>query len=329
MMNLSGKRVLVTGAGGFIGSHLTELLVHEGAEVRAFCKYNGRGDLGKISQLPETVFRQLEIQSGDLQDPFVVDRAVEDRDIVFHLAALIGIPYSYLAPADYVATNITGTLNVLEACRRHQVTRVLQTSTSEVYGSAVEIPMNEKHRLHPQSPYAASKVASDSLALSYFRSFDTPVVVVRPFNTFGPRQSTRAVIPTIFRQLMDTGELKLGSLTPRRDFTYVTDTARGFIELAQCDSAIGETVNLGTGMSHSIEEIAGTCMKIAGKTSVIHCENKRIRPDKSEVDHLQADVSKVKQLCNWSANIDFETGLRLTFEDLKLAPPSLTSGYSI
>ncbi|MEC8432684.1 MAG: GDP-mannose 4,6-dehydratase, partial [Planctomycetota bacterium] len=170
---------------------------------------------------------------------------------------------------------------------------------------------------------------SDSLALSYFRSFDTPVVVVRPFNTFGPRQSTRAVIPTIFRQLMDTGELKLGALTPRRDFTYVTDTARGFIELAQCDSAIGETVNLGTGISHSIEEIAGTCMKIAGKTSVIHCENKRIRPDKSEVDHLQADISKVKQLCNWSANIDFETGLRLTFEDLKLAPPSLTSGYSI
>ncbi len=329
MTNLSGKRVLVTGAGGFIGSHLTELLVEEGAEVRALCKYNGRGDLGKLASLPAAIKAEIDLQTGDIRDPFFVDRTVAGCDVVFHLAALIGIPYSYAAPADYVATNVNGTLNILEACRRHQVGRLLQTSTSEVYGSAVETPMTETHRLHPQSPYAASKVASDALALSYFRSFDTPVMVVRPFNTYGPRQSTRAVIPTILRQLIDAQQLQLGSLTPLRDFTFVTDTARGFIELSKCDQALGETVNLGTGECVSICEVAQLCMKVAQRNIEIACDDQRVRPAKSEVDRLQADIQKVQQLCSWKPRVDLESGLKHTFEDLQHEHADRRMGYSI
>lgn len=329
MTNLSGKQVLVTGAGGFIGSHLTELLVREGAAVRVLCKYNGRGDLGKLSHLPAEIIDTIEIQTGDIRDPFLVDRLVSGCDIVFHLAALIGIPYSYTAPADYVETNVQGTLNVLEACRRHRVDRLLQTSTSEVYGSAVETPMSESHRLHPQSPYAASKVASDALALSYFRSFDTPVVVVRPFNTFGPRQSTRAVIPTILRQLMNAQELRLGAVTPMRDFTFVTDTAQGFIELSKSEKALGETVNLGTGKCISIGDIAELCMKVTQQSLPLICDEERVRPAKSEVDRLQADIQKVQNLCSWAPQVDLESGLRQTFEDLQQTHADPRTGYSI
>jgi NAD dependent epimerase/dehydratase len=329
MTNLSGKRVLVTGAGGFIGSHLTELLVHEGASVRVLCKYNGRGDLGKLSNLSPKLTDQIDIQTGDIRDPFLVDRLVSGCDIVFHLAALIGIPYSYTAPADYLATNVQGTLNVLEACRRNKVERLLQTSTSEVYGSAVETPMCETHRLHPQSPYAASKVASDALALSYFRSFDTPVVVVRPFNTYGPRQSTRAVIPTILRQLLDAQELRLGDVTPMRDFTFVTDTAQGFIELSKCEQAAGETVNLGTGKCISIGDVAQLCMKVTQRELPLSCDEERVRPAKSEVERLQADIQKVQKLCSWTPQVDLESGLRCTLQDLQQEHADPRTGYSI
>src|SRR5262245_32651514 len=253
-MSLQQKRVLVTGAGGFIGSHLTEALVRSGAAVRAMVHYNGRGDWGQIGLLPRDVQEKLEVVLGDVRDRTGVRKAVEGCEIVFHLAALIGIPYSYVAPQSYVETNIVGTLNVLEACRDCGVQRLLQTSTSEVYGTAQYTPIDERHPLHAQSPYAATKIGSDQLTYSYFAAFGMPIVVVRPFNTFGPRQSTRAVIPTIITQALASSEIQLGSTTPVRDFLFVRDTAHGFMAAADAriEKVAGEVINLGTGRGVTI-----------------------------------------------------------------------------
>ena len=259
------RRVLVTGAGGFIGSHLVERLGREGASVRALLRYSSRADAGNLRFLPPDLFARVEILRGDVRDPHFMLDACDGVDIVFHLAALIAIPYSYQAPGEYVAVNVAGTVNVLEAARRHKVGRVVQTSTSETYGTAQYRPIDEKHPLVAQSPYAASKVGADKLAESYHLSFDLPVVTVRPFNTFGPRQSARAVLPTILAQLLSgRRELCLGALEPQRDLTYVEDTVAGMLALADCDAAVGRTVNLGTGEALSIGDLARRCMRVVG-----------------------------------------------------------------
>lgn len=313
-MNFQGKRVLVTGADGFIGSHLTEALVESGARVRAMVHYNGRGDWGQIGLLPADVQNAVEVVLGDVRDRTGVRKTVEGCEIVFHLAALIGIPYSYTAPQSYVDTNITGTLNILEACRDCGVRRLLQTSTSEVYGTAQYTPIDEKHPLHAQSPYAATKIGSDQLAYSYFAAFGTPVVIVRPFNTFGPRQSTRAVIPTIITQALDGPDIQLGSTTPVRDFLFVRDNARGFIAaaLAPTDRVLGEVINLGTGRGVTIGSVVERVGKILGKQLRVTSTANRQRPEKSEVFELVCSADKVATLTGWRATTSLEDGLRET-----------------
>jgi NAD dependent epimerase/dehydratase len=306
-----GTKVLVTGAGGFIGSHLVEDLVRAGAEVRALVHYNSRGDLGVLGDTDERVLREVEVVYGDITDPHQMLSVVAGRQAIFHLAALIGIPYSYVAPSSYVAANVTGSLNLLEAARAAEVERFVQTSTSEVYGSAQSVPMSESHPLHPQSPYAASKVASDMLAISFSLSFEFPAVVVRPFNTFGPRQSARAVIPTILSQLLAGGKVKLGALDTRRDFTFAPDTAEGMRKAAESD-VTGEVVNLGTGEDHSIRDVAELCARILGRDLVLEADAERVRPAASEVDRLQSDPSKAARLIGWRPRHSFEEGLRET-----------------
>lgn len=310
-----GKRVLVTGAGGFIGSHLTEALCDAGAQVRAMVRYNSRNDWGFLEDLPEKHKESVEIVSSDIADPFAVDSAVEGCDTVFHLAALIGIPYSYVAPESYVRTNITGTLNVLQAAKRYGIRRMVQTSTSETYGTAQYTPIDEKHPLVGQSPYSASKIGADQMALSFFRSFEFPVVVLRPFNTFGPRQSARAVIPTIISQLAANGTLTLGSLSPIRDFTYVGDTARGFMAAGEAPKEVeGEVINVGTGRAVTIGETASMICELMNLESGIEHQSNRVRPGKSEVMELICDARKAERLMNWSAEISFEEGLKATIE---------------
>src|SRR5512136_2836669 len=265
MKKLSRSRVLITGAGGFIGSHLCELCLAEGAEVRAFVHYNSRSDWGMLEDLDRKMLRRIEIVAGDLRDAEAVRRVVKGCHRVYHLGALIGIPYSYLNPADVVQTNVMGTLHVLQACVDSGVDRLVQTSTSEVYGTARYVPMDEDHPLNPQSPYAATKVGSDKLAESYFRAYGLPVTILRPFNTYGPRQSPRAVIPTIITQALHSRKIKLGSLEPRRDLTYVTDTARGFVAAAASPGAKGTTVQLGTNREISIKELVDLIGRILGK----------------------------------------------------------------
>ena len=304
-----GRKILVTGAGGFIGSHLTEALVREGASVRAMLRYSSRADSGNLDHLPEEIRQKIEIIRGDIRDPFFIREAIGGVEVVFHLAALIGIPYSYVAPSDYVAVNVTGTLNVLEAARSAGV-RVVHTSTSETYGTAQYRPIDEKHPLVAQSPYSASKIAADKLAESYFLSFSTSVITVRPFNTFGPRQSARAVVPTILSQLLSgAAEIRLGSLEPQRDMTYVEDTVEGFLAAANCDAAIGRTVNLGTGTTQSVGDIARMCMKVAGREAVIISDDARIRPDKSEVMALISDNRTARDLFGWTPRFSLEEGL--------------------
>ena len=312
---LRHKRVLVTGAGGFIGSHLVEALVSKGAAVRAFVKYNGRGDLGMLSDVPIDVQKSVEVIAGDICDPFFVRKAVAGCNTVFHLAALIGIPYSYVAPIHYVKVNTEGTLNVLQACREERTPRVIHTSTSETYGTARYVPIDEDHPLQGQSPYSASKIAADKMAESYYNAFDLPVVTVRPFNTFGPRQSARAFIPTAITQALTSDEIKMGSLDPVRDLTFVKDTVEGFIAVGLCDAAIGQVVNLGVGTGDTIGVVVNTILRLLGKEHMqIHQDPARIRPHKSEVLRLISDNRRARELSGWRPRYSLEQGLVETIE---------------
>ncbi len=305
-------RVLVTGAGGFIGSHLTETLLQFGARVRALVHYNSRNDWGLLELVHPDLRRQLEIVAGDITDPFGVSRAVADCEVVFHLAALIAIPYSYLAPANYVAVNCGGTLNLLEAARQHRVRRFIHTSTSETYGTAQYTPIDEEHPLKGQSPYSASKIGADKLAESYFLSFGTPVATIRPFNTYGPRQSARAVIPTIISQGLTGDTIRLGSLTPVRDLNFVSDTVAGFLKVAESEQAIGQVINVGSGKSVSIGQLAQTSIALLGGKKEIICEEQRVRPEASEVMELLCNYQKAKALLGWEPKVSLEEGLGRT-----------------
>jgi NAD dependent epimerase/dehydratase len=313
-MLLKKSRVLVTGAGGFIGSHLVRALVEKGSKVSALVHYNSRNDWGRLEELPREIIEKVKVVSGDVRDPFFVKKITLDADAVFHLAAAIAIPFSYVAPEHYVETNIKGTLNVMEAARANKTRKVIHTSTSEVYGTAQYTPIDEKHPLVGQSPYSASKIAADKIAESYHRSFGLPVVTVRPFNTFGPGQSARAVIPTIISQLLtQKGEVKVGSVGPVRDFTYVKDTVEGFISAAE-RGADGETINLGTGRGISVGELIKTISSIAGIKPKIITDKIRIRPAKSEVFTLISDASKARRSLGWKPSHTLEEGLEKTID---------------
>jgi len=307
---IKGERILVTGAGGFIGSHLVETLMQAGARVTAMVRYNSASSIGNLIFLPPPLRDNLTIAAGNIEDADFVYRAMEGQDIVLHLAALIAIPYSYVAPRSYVRTNVEGTLNVLEAARRLRTRRVIHTSTSEVYGSARRIPIDEDHPLQAQSPYSASKIGADKIADSYFRSFDTPVVTVRPFNTFGPRQSARAFIPTIIIQALCREVIQLGSLAPQRDMTYVADTVDGFVRAAIAPDILGETINLGTGTTFTIGEFAKRILGLMGCSKPIVHDKVRDRPEKSEVQQLVSDNRKAAQLLHWRPTISLDDGLR-------------------
>ncbi|MGD1004249.1 MAG: SDR family NAD(P)-dependent oxidoreductase [Methanoregulaceae archaeon] len=316
-MKWDGKRVLVTGAGGFIGSHLVDLLLNKGAEVTAFVHYNARNNWGWLDGQYNSNSLHLKVISGDVTDAAFVQKAIENQEIVFHLAALIGIPYSYAAPESYVNTNIKGTLNVMQACLDSGVNRVIHTSTSEVYGTAQYTPIDEKHPLQGQSPYSASKIGADKIAESYYCSFDLPVVTIRPFNTFGPRQSNRAVIPTIVTQALTSNVVKLGSLSPIRDLTFVADTVQGFLQFASNKKAIGMTINIGTGIGVSIGELANRIIAITNPIAKIICEKDRIRPEKSEVMKLVCDNTLARELIGWEPKHTLEEGLSITCEWMK------------
>ncbi len=306
-------KTLVTGAGGFIGSHLTEWLLEKNHEVRALVRYSSEGGWGKLREIPERLRPRLEVRLGDVRDPYMMRDLVEGCDCVFHLASLIGIPYSYHAPASYVATNVGGALNLLEACRAARVRRLIITSTSEVYGTGRYIPMDESHPLQAQSPYAASKIAADKLAESYFCSFDVPVVILRPFNTYGPRQSARAVIPTIFAQVFSGAkEIFLGNLSPERDLTYVEDTARAFLAAAEIPGIEGKTVHFGQGESVSIGELGRLCLEVAQTDAKVKITKDRERPQKSEVDRLVCDAANARRLLGWTPQVALKDGLRRT-----------------
>ena len=310
-----GKNVLVTGAGGFIGSHLVQRLVESGATVRAFVRYNSRNDRGMLELLPKEVLSSVDVVFGDLRDPYAVRGACESVQIVFHLGALIAIPYSYLRPREVVETNVMGTLNVLMAAREARVQRIVHTSSSEVYGTAQYTPIEENHPLQGQSPYAASKIGADKLAESFYCAFDLPVATIRPFNTYGPRQSARAVIPSIISQALTRDQIHLGDLEPLRDFTYVTDTVDGFIKMAQADTRVlGQEINLGTGTEISIGELAKTIFQLVGVAPQIVTEESRVRPDKSEVYRLCADNRKAREVMGWSPQISLTEGLRQTID---------------
>ncbi|MFD7338995.1 GDP-mannose 4,6-dehydratase [Streptomyces violascens] len=319
------RTVLVTGAEGFIGSTLVDLLVGLGANVRAFVHYKPYAEKGFLAHL--IGHPQVEMLSGDVRDAGRVSDAVAGCDTVFHLAALIGIPYSYDSPGAYVQTNVVGTENIAEACRRHSVRRLVHTSTSEVYGTALTAPISEQHPLQPQSPYSASKIGADMMALSHWHAFELPVTVVRPFNTYGPRQSARAVIPTILAQLhAGVREIKLGSLTPTRDFTYVTDTARGFLAVAECDRALGEVVNLGTGREIAIGDLAEALIAASGREASVVVDPARLRPSGSEVERLLSDNARAREWAGWEPEVSLEEGLKRTSawveENLALFAPT-------
>lgn len=313
----SGRKVLVTGAGGFIGSHVAETLARSGADVRAFVRYTSRSDNGWLEQADPEVASSIEVFRGDLVNPDAVAGAIDGREVVFHLGALIPIPYSYRHPREFVSANVVGTLNVLEAARRADLGRIVHTSTSEVYGTAQTVPIDEDHALRPQSPYAASKVGADQLALSFQRSFDTPAVIARPFNTYGPRQSARAVIPTIVSQALSREKIELGALEPTRDFLYVEDTVAGLLRCGEADGVVGEVVNLGTGTEISIGEVAEHVLRILGRQLPVTLDEKRLRPADSEVERLIAGTDKAKRLLGWEPTVDLDEGLRRTIDWLK------------
>lgn len=312
-INWNGRTVLVTGAEGFIGSTLVDMLVDRGAKVRAMVHYKPYAEKGYLARYLDDPHSPVEMIAGDVGDAGRVMDAVAGCDTVFHLAALIGIPYSYDSPGAYVRTNVVGTENVAEACRRHSVRRLLHTSTSEVYGTALTAPISETHPLQPQSPYSASKIGADMMALSHWHAFELPVTVVRPFNTYGPRQSARAVIPTILAQLHSGARtVRLGSLTPTRDFTYVTDTASGFLALADCDRALGESVNLGTGREISIGNLATALIAASGRDAQVVVDPARLRPSGSEVQRLLSDNTRAREWAGWQPEVSLEDGLKQT-----------------
>ncbi|MBP7125679.1 GDP-mannose 4,6-dehydratase [Myxococcota bacterium] len=324
-MDLKGRRVLVTGADGFIGSHLVEALAREGAIVRAFCYYNSWGRQGWLEApfLDPEILREIEAFPGDIRDPGRVRQAVEGCEVVFHLSSLIAIPYSYHAPASYVQTNVLGALHVLEACRDVGVARLVHTSTSEVYGTARRVPIDESHPLQGQSPYSASKIAADVLVESFHRSFGVPAVTVRPFNTYGPRQSPRAVIPAILGQLLaGLPELRLGALHPTRDFVFVEDTVAGFLAAARRDGIEGEVIQLASGREISIGHLAEQCMEVVGRRVPVITEGVRLRPAESEVERLVGDASKARNLLDWNPRVTLEEGLVCTADFLRRHPPS-------
>jgi len=313
-MDWSKTNILVTGAGGFIASHLVEELIQRGASVRAFVRYNSRGDIGLLSQLEPKDLKAIEVIAGDLRDLPAVQQAVKGVDLIFHLGALIAIPYSYLHPAEVVETNVIGTLNILLAARGLGIAKVIHTSTSEVYGTAQVVPIDENHPLQGQSPYSASKIGADKLAESFYCAYGLPVVTVRPFNTYGPRQSARAVIPTIISQALSRDELHLGSLETRRDFTYVTDTVAGFIRAAEAQGVEGQVFNLGSGSEVSVAELVTAIGKILGRELPVVQEVARLRPDKSEVLRLLSDNRKAKAQLGWQPRVSLEQGLTQTVE---------------
>ena len=312
------KSVLVTGADGFIGSHLVELLVNQGYKVRAFSFYNSFGTWGWLDTLPKSILNEVEVFAGDIRDAYGVQLAMQNIDTVYHLAALIAIPFSYHSPATYIETNINGTLNVLQAGKMLGTTKILITSTSEVYGTAKYVPIDEKHPLQGQSPYSASKIGADKLAESFYRSFDMPITIVRPFNTFGPRQSARAIIPTIITQLLSGKEaIELGTVTPTRDFNYVIDTANGFLEIAKSDLTIGEEINIATQREISIGDIAKELIKQINPNAYIVNDDKRMRPVNSEVNRLLGSNRKILEITEWKPQYSFEKGIEKTIEFYK------------
>ena len=309
------KRVLVTGADGFIGSHLTEMLLEKGYSVKAFTFYNSFNNWGWLDTLPEKKLSEINIFSGDIRDPNGVREAMRGIDMVFHLAALIAIPFSYHSPDSYVDTNIKGTLNVLQAARELETEKIMITSTSEVYGTAQYVPIDEKHPFQGQSPYSATKIGADRLAESFYRSFRLPVAIVRPFNTYGPRQSARAVIPTIITQLLaGKTKIKLGMLTPTRDFNYVKDTAEGFVAIAESDKTVGEEINIASQREISIGDLASEIIKQINPNAELVCDEQRIRPEKSEVNRLLGSNEKIQKLTNWKPRYSLEQGLGETIE---------------
>lgn len=311
-MSIQAKRILITGSDGFIGSHLAEELVRRGAKVRAFVFYNSFNSWGWLDQAPADIKRELEVVAGDIRDTYSIETASRDCDIVMHLAALISIPYSYGAPESFVDTNVRGTLNVLQAARRAEVEQVIHTSTSEVYGSAQRVPITEEHPLRAQSPYAASKIAADQLALAFHSSFGLPVTVLRPFNTYGPRQSARAVIPAAITQLAKrNGRIKLGSLHPTRDFSYVSDTVAGFIAAAETNKGVGEVINLGSNFEVSIGDTVRMIAELMGRSDAeFETEQQRVRPENSEVERLWSDNRKAHDLLGWAPQFSQREGLR-------------------
>lgn len=314
MLDFTDKSVLVTGAGGFIGHHLTQQLVAKGARVRAFVRYNSRNDHGLLELAPPEVKSEIDFYAGDLRDPHAVSHAVRGTDIVFHLGALVGIPYSYVHPHEVVETNVMGALNILMAAREHRCPRVVHTSTSEVYGTAIETPIPESHPLQGQSPYSASKIGADKLAESFQRAYDLPVATIRPFNAYGPGQSARGVIPTIITQALSDKRVFLGSTHPTRDLTYVSDTVEGFLAVAGSDEAVGRVINVGSGNEISIGDLAAKIIEIIGRDVELLTDPDRVRPAKSEVEQLVADSSKAEALLGWTPTVSLDHGLKRTVE---------------
>jgi NAD dependent epimerase/dehydratase len=314
MTTLAGSSVLVTGAGGFIGGHLVERLVRSGAEVRGLCRYNSRNERGTLDWLAPEVSAEVEVALGDLRDVESVAAAVEGADVVFHLGAQIAIPYSYVNPRDFLEVNVLGTLNVAQAALRHGVQRVVHASSSEVYGNALTVPITEEHPLEPRSPYAASKVAADKLMEAYHRTWNLPVCVLRPFNTYGPRQSARAIVPTIVAQALAGSTLRLGSLEPRRDLTFVTDTVDGFVAAAEHDVAIGRTIQLGTNYDVSVAQLVAMVGDILGRPLSVETDPARLRPDNSEVQRLISGPFLASRLLSWEPRVDLRQGLERTVE---------------
>lgn len=315
-MNLQGKKILITGADGFIGSHLAEELVRQGHDIRAFVLYNSFNSWGWLDSSPQDIREGIEVFSGDVRDPHGVKKAMEGCSVVLHLAALIAIPYSYHSPDTYVDTNIKGTLNIMQAARELGVEKVVHTSTSEVYGTARFVPITEEHPLQGQSPYSASKIGADQLAMSFYHAFNTPVAIIRPFNTYGPRQSARAIIPTVITQIASgKREIKLGALHPTRDFNYVADTVQGFIAMAQSDAAVGEVVNIGSNYEIAIGETVSLIAEVMGTPVSIVTEQERLRPEKSEVERLWADNSKARKILGWEPRYGGKAGLKRGLAD--------------
>ncbi len=313
-MNWNNTPTLITGAAGFIGSHLTERLVNEGAKVRAFIRYNSRRDLGLLSMLPPELLSKIEVVFGDLTDPQAVANAVRGTEAVFHLGALIAIPYSYVNPIHVAQTNVLGTTYVLEAARQHNVRRVVNISSSEVYGTALYVPIDEKHPLQGQSPYSASKIGAEKIAESYYRSFGLPVLTLRPFNTYGPRQSMRAVIPTIITQALSRDRIQLGNLNPTRDLNFVTDTVDGMLRAASADSLLGQSTNIGTGTEISVGDLAQKIIQLVGRKVEIVQDSARLRPDLSEVERLLADSRILRRETGWTNQVSLNDGLQQTID---------------